>query len=278
MPFKKELTAKEIEQKNTLLYSDVTVAELVYKDEDMDGVPDWEELLWNLDPTKRETVPGVPDATTVNKLKAEEGTAGENSEQALENLTETDKFSRELFSTLAALNQSGAMDQVTVDKISSSLAEHIQNPAQKKVYNVSDIKIIRDNSVAAVKKYNAALDNIIEVKYPIKGNVIETLQRFLVDENNVDAGVLAELDPIIEQRNKIIDAIVKTDVPESLAPLHLDFINALQKYSETLSALQLFDTDPIVTLGAISKFEENVTVMESAVNNLKNAIQAKLNS
>jgi hypothetical protein len=275
LPFKNKSSGLEVDQKNLLLYGDSTVADLINKDTDQDGVLDWEEPLWGLDPTKKETIPGVPDITTVNKLKAEEGMDENNN---TENLTETDKFARELFSTIATLNQNGVMDQTTVDKISASLAEKIQNPVQKKVYTLADLKIIQNDSVAAVKKYNDSLDYIIEKKYPIKGNVIDILQRFLIDENNVDASVLVELDPIIEQRNKIIDAIVKTNVPESLSLLHLDFINTLQKLSENLSAIKLFETDPIVALGGISQFEENITLLESVVDKLKNAIQKKLNT
>lgn len=263
-----------------MVYDNTTVGELVYRDTDGDGIPDWEENLWGTDPTKKETTPGIPDSTAVNKLKISQELSLEGDDALVgdENLTETDKFSRELFSTIASLSQTGTIDEEAAEKITASLAEKIKNPVQKKTYVLSDIKIIQDNSITAVKKYNDTLDNIIEKKYPIKGNVLEILTRFIVDENNVDASVLAELNPIIEQRNKITEAIVQTEVPETLSILHLGFINALQKYSETLQALTLFESDPIVTLGAISQFEETVSLMESAVNKLKEAVEEKLNN
>lgn len=264
----------------SLTYDTTTIGELVYKDTDGDGIPDWEENLWGTDPTNKETTPGIPDGTAINKLKISQELSleGENATVSDENLTETDKFSRELFSTIASLSQTGTVSEEAAEKISSSLAEKIQSSIQKKIYTLSEINTTSDNSVAAVKKYNDSLDYIIEKKYPIKGNVVDILQRFIVDENNVDASVLAELEPIIEQRNKITEAIVQTEVPQSLSLLHLDLINALQKYSETLKALTLFESDPIVTLGAISQFEETISLMESAVNKLKKAIEEKLNS
>ena len=194
-----------------------------------------------------------------------------------ENLTETDKFSREFFATVATLNQNGQMDQATIDKLSSSLAEHIQNSPPRKVFLLSDIKIISDNSVQAVKSYDNALDSIY-TKYPVKGNAINVLQKFMVDENNVDVGILAELDPIIGQTNKIIDALVKMSVPQSLAFLHLDFVNGLQRPMENLNDIKLYDTDVIIALSAISQYEKNITILESATNNLGNAIKQKLNN
>ncbi len=263
-----------------LTYDNTTVGELVYRDTDGDGIPDWEENLWGTDPTKKETTPGIPDGTAINKLKISQelNLDEETTLVSDENLTETDKFSRELFSTIASLSQTGTLDEEAAEKITSSLAEKIQNPAQKKIYTLSGIKIIQDDGVMAIKKYNDTLDNIIDKKYPIKGNVVEILQRFIIDENNVDVGVLAELDPIIEQRNKITEAIVQTEVPQSLSLLHLDFINALQKYSEGLSDIRLFDTDPIIALGGISQFEENITVIGTVVSELKEAIEKKLNN
>jgi hypothetical protein len=262
--------------KEGLTYSTATIGGLVSRDSDGDGIPDWEENLWGTDPLKRETTPGIPDSSVINKLKAEQGGYSLEGEYESEDLTETDKFSRELFSTIATLSQAGAVDEEVAEKITSSLAEQIQNPTQKKIYTLSDIKITSDDSVTATKKYNDTLDDIIEKKYPIKGNILEILTRFIVDENNVDSSVLAEIEPIIEQRNKIIEAIVQTEVPQALSVLHLDLINALQKYSETLKGLTFFESDPIVTLGAISQFEETVSLMESAVTKLKEAIEEKL--
>ena len=104
----------------------MAIGDLVNKDTDRDGILDWEEPLWGLDPTKTETTPGVPDSSVIKKLKVEQGFSSnttEGGQDYTENLTETDKFSRELFSTIASLNQNGVMDRTTIDKISSSLNE-----------------------------------------------------------------------------------------------------------------------------------------------------------
>lgn len=281
IPFINKEKLAGAEQENGLIYGDATVADLINKDTDLDGVPDWEEPLWGLDPTKKETAPGISDITVVNKLKIEQGLSAESGDgesQSTENLTETDKFSRELFSTVATLIQTGAMDQEAVDKISNSLAEHIQNTVPRKVFFLSDIKVIEDASVGAVKKYNDTLDNIVDKQYPISQNATEVFQKFIIDENNVDVNALSELDPIINQRNKIISAIANTNVPRPLASLHLDFLNALQRLSENLSDIKFYDSDAIVALSGISQYNQNTTLLQSAINKLRNAIEQKLNN
>lgn len=271
--FSKNPISSLFNKEGALTYNTTTIGELVYKDTDGDTIPDWEEGLWGTDPTKKETTPGTPDTTIINKLKASQ----EPNLEDEQNLTETDKFSRELFSTITSLNQTGTLDQAVVDKMSDSLADQIKNPAQKKIYILADIKVISDESITAIKTYNNALDTI-HSKYPVKENVMEVLQKFIIDENNVDVGALEGLTPIIKQTQGVIDGMLKVNVPKSLAYLHLNYINELQKFSENLNAIQLFDTDPIVALGGISSFEENIILIESAVNKLSEAIQKKLNS
>ena len=55
-------------QKSGLSVSgNIPIGNLINKDTDGDGIFDWEEPLWGLDPTKKETTPGIPDGTLVNK-------------------------------------------------------------------------------------------------------------------------------------------------------------------------------------------------------------------
>ncbi|MFA5932115.1 MAG: hypothetical protein WC793_01930 [Candidatus Paceibacterota bacterium] len=266
-------------QESGLAYT-TTLKELVYKDEDGDGVPDWEEGLYGLDPTKKETTPGTPDSVAINKLKAKENDANQaNAEniQNEENLTQTDKFSRELFSSTAALNQNGIMDQNTADQLSNSLASKIQNTPIRKIFLLSDIKVINDNSIKAVKSYNDTLNNI-QQKYPNKGTVLDVLQKFVIDENNVDSSVLVELDPIIKQTQGTINEMAKMNVPQFLASTHLDILNALERLSENTSDIRLYDSDVIVALSGISQYQNNATLLESAVKKLTDIINNKLNN
>ena len=277
----KEIYRANNQQNNGLVYSTTTLENLINKDGDGDGIIDWQESLYGLDPTKKETAPGVPDITAIEKLKAVSGgdskTVGTGKEKE-ENLTQTDKFSRELFSTMVALNQNGAIDQETIDKLSASLAEQIQNPVIRKVFLISDIKVVKDNSDQAIINYLKTFDDIHK-KYPdLSYSTLDVLQEFMVNENDVNVKALTKLGPIIEQNNKIISALTKMDVPQSMSTAHLDIINSLERLGENAVDIQFFDTDPIMALGSISQYENNVAQLETSLNNLTNIVRQKLNS
>lgn len=265
-----------------LKYDSSIVENLVSKDSDKDGVPDWEEGLWGTNPNNKDSNgDGVTDDKEIAKLKAElkQNTDGlvEDPNSTGASLTQTDKFSQELLTTLAAINQTGDMDPATAQKLGETLATQIENSAPKKVYGAGDIKITKDDSAAAIQKYNEALDSITR-KYPASGSAMDVLQKFAADQNNEDTTVLSELDPIVTQTNQIIAGIVKTSVPQSLASLHLAFINSLEKVSENLNDIQLYNTDAVVALAAISQYEQNTADLQAAVDNLSSTINQKLSS
>ena len=241
---------------------------------------DWEEGLWGTNPTKKDTNnDGTPDNVEIENLKQQLGQnqQGGSLLESEKNLTKTDKFARELFATVAVLSQNGEIDEATAEKISSSLAEQIKNSPQRKVFLLSDIKIAVKDNLEALQIYGETLVSI-QKKYQLNYTVMDVLQKFIIDENNIDVSVLSELDQIIGQTSKLIDAMAKMTIPQSLAVSHLNVINTLEKLVENISDIKLYETDVIVSLSGISQYEQNTTTLESNINALENTIRQKLNN
>jgi hypothetical protein len=268
---------------NGLIYGTETVGGLVSKDTDGDSIPDWEENLWGTDPTKKETTSGISDTEAIEKMKIAQGNKIREGDLSLgddvstmdyENLTTTDKLSRELFATVSSMTQTGALDDNTVEDITGSLVDRIKNPTAEKVFTSTDLKIIKDGSV---QKYSEALE-AIHKKYPTNKTVIDVLQEFVVDENTVNEDALIELDPIIDQTSGIIDGMVRMNVPSSVAKEHLGVVNALERLKENIENMKLYSIDPAIALGAMSKYEENTDSLSGAVGELGEIVNKKLSN
>lgn len=268
--FENALTLIQNKQEG-LIYNTATIGELAEKDTDGDTIPDWQETLYGLNPSNKETTPGIPDSTVVEKLRPGEGNiaetmGGEN--QYAENLTETDKFSRELFTTIASLNQSGAIDQSTTEQIASSLSEEVKNYAPKKIFTLADIKIIKNDSPKATENYAQTLVNIFEKNKAPEYTAIEVLEEFVADGKKVDPSALLKLTPITEYLNTNINEMAEMNVPQSLVSTHLDYLNAMERITENLNDIKNYETDPIPALGAINQYGKNALLFVTAGKNL----------
>ena len=270
----RDLFKRQIQTVSGLAYnSNELLADLVNRDTDGDGVLDWEEALWGTDPTKKDTdMNGLGDKEEIEKMKSAKGVTSEDS---VGSGTATDKFSRELFATVATLSQAGELDEATVEKLTESISTQIVNAPEKRVFTPLDIKVSGDNSKQAILAYNETL-NAAYKKYPMQGNVIDILEEFAGGGESANANVLLKLNPIITQTENLITAIVEAPVPLSIAKPHLDFINSMQALKENMENLQLFETDPIVSLGAISQYETNTILLNEAVTDLTTAMTEQL--
>ena len=275
------------QKKSGLVYGpNMTVADLVNKSTSGDGIPDWEKILLGLDPTKKENVPGVPDSVTIAKmLQADNVSTQTNTgnQPADSNLSQTDRVSREFFATVAALEQNGAIDengnmsQATQDQLSSTLMNSVQNSPQRKMYQLSDLKIVNDNNVATVRKYNNALNNVFP-KTALKENVMDILQKFAPDNtgNNGNPAALSELDPIIKQMTDSLNGLLAVPVPQALATLHLYMVDTLEGMIENLTDIQQYNTDPIVAFSGMSKYEQNSTLFTQETKDIAALVNVKL--
>ena len=259
-----------------LAYDKRVVGDLINQDTDKDGIPDWEESLWSTDPYNSDTnSDGIGDDTEITREKAKKEAAGGLEEN--ENLTQTDKFAQELLATVVALNQAGEMDQVTADKLGSSLAEQIENSTPRKVFLLSEIKTTTDGSAQAFKNYYEELASLQE-KYPLKESVIDILAESMANNDGIEVSVLAKLDPIIKQVKAITDGMLKMNTPQKIASLHWELINNFQQIEENLNDIKLVDTDTVVAFKAISQFGNNTEKLQNSIDQLLLVIKQKLNT
>jgi len=268
------------EAKNTegLVAEDALVGDVLSMDTDKDGVLDWEEGLWGTDPTKADTNDdGVSDKNEIARMKVERGmNLGEDGSSYAnddeENLTQTDKFARELFSTVAALNQTGEVDDGTVADLTDTLAAEIKNSAQGKIFTIADLKITTDNSKENYNKYAKTLGNALQGKYPFDEEVTRTLQGFSEGGDDGDLVVLAELDPVLSNLSEVIKEISEMEIPSEISGYHLDLVNDFQVVFENLTDLKQMDTDPLRSYTATNQYFDNREKLSVALTTILNLL------
>ncbi|MEK7104427.1 MAG: hypothetical protein AAB868_00115, partial [Patescibacteria group bacterium] len=139
-------------QARPVIVENPTLPDLIQRDTDGDGVPDWEEALWGTDKNKKITFNDTPDATYIANKKKELKIEGSVLADATK-LTETEKFAREFFTSYSAMKSSGQIDQNTINDFSSALGQNIVNPTLVDRYTETDVKINNVDNPASKQKY-----------------------------------------------------------------------------------------------------------------------------
>jgi len=261
---------------SSLTVGSLKITDLVYQDSDGDTIPDWEERLWGTDPNNKDTNgTGIGDAKEIEMLRSSNEASKDPAYLAEGQLTNTDKFAMELFSTVSALSQSGEIDQTTLDKLSVSLAGQMYSSNQKRIYTEGELNIDSDESLKAVKAYNDAM-GVIYKNYNVNQKIIDILEDSIVGDS-IDTVALMQLEPIIKQTDTVINGMLKIKVPNIFKYEHLEVINGLEKVSENLKDILLVEKDIIVSLSAISQYGENGGALEVSTYRLKSSIWTELN-
>jgi hypothetical protein len=209
-----------------------TVGELVGKDSNGNGITDWEERLWGLDPTILYTN-GVPNKQIIEEKKKSLGITSDRE------LNETDLFARDLFALSAALGQNNQSDAQLLQNIVSDVGTKITPLSVPTKYFLKNIKTV-PTSTDSLQAY--------------KGNLYNTLTRLtntdevdmlvdLLDNKNYARG------PEIAARGALYlesaTTLSKISVPTGVAAYHLDIINALNSMGEGLRVISEFEKNPL---------------------------------
>ena len=233
----------------------IILGQMVQQDTDHDGVPDWEEMLYGLDPTNPETVPGVPDLQTVANIRAAYAKAHPDINPNAP-VTDTDQFAREFFTTILSLEQSGGMNPDSIKTLSDSFFSHIKDYPQETKYKASDINQVKDTS----PNVNAYISSFAKtLKNPITDDISFNQVGLAVQTN--DWTKLAPLAHIAAEYETVEKALIATKTPASAIAIQLNLANDYHKIAQNITDMSHVDTDPVPALAASMHYLQNIDTL-----------------
>ena len=221
--------------------TDGTYTDLVSKDTDGDGVGDWEENLWQTDITKPDTDgDGVGDKEYIARKK-ETLNESTTTAQTPENLTETDKFARDFFSTFMSLYQSGKRSNQTTAQIVESASESITSLSTTDRYSITDIREVESTQLNK-KNYSIAAKSIV---YNASLNIGE---EFTYVDQIITAGKTDAVEKLTARAKKYEQAsidLMNLSVPSDISSNHLVIANIYNKLAVATLAMSTITTDEV---------------------------------
>ena len=248
----------------TLSTEKSTLNTLIQRDTDGDGVPDWEETLWETDKNNKETF-GVPDLTYITNKKKTLGKV-ENSQ----NLNETDKFAKDFFTAYTAMKTSGDISNDTINSFSNALGQEITNSTLPDQYGEKDITLKNTDEPKDQQDYYIAASTLFE-KYKAKGvgSELESAGVVASGGDTVDNKSQNNLIKISEAYQEFSKKLALIPVPKNLANYHLQIINNANDTGIAILNMSKMMNDPIVGISGISQYEKYSDDLITSVKNLE---------
>ena len=219
-----------------------TVGGAIGKDADGDGVPDWEESLWGTDPRVPDTDgDGTPDGTEISLQK---------NQLAIENgygtstvfLSETDKFSRDLFVTYSALSAQGQLSSDAATKLgNAAIAKSFDNVPTVPTYSKVDIKIVPATGASDLE-YRKNISKLSSIDGVTVGAEFPLINTGILTE---DVGRLRMASKYSKTYTQYITSLLKIPVPSNQAENHIRLLNDLSYISIVLPQITALENDVI---------------------------------
>lgn len=241
---------------STVIADARTVGEIVDADSNQNGIPDWQERLWGLDPTVLYTN-GVSNKEIIEQKRAALGIPSATSTGPL---SDTDRLARDLYSLTMALGQQDRADTQTLQSIAATLSNSVEIKTLANKYTLSDLKTTKTSRVT-LEAYRTALDQTIK-KLDISAPGIEVA---ITAIESGDYAQLTTLGSSVTAYTTAAKTLQKITVPIGVANYHLDLINGLAGMAESFVYLQYLDSESVRALSGIALYKNHSQMFESAV-------------
>jgi hypothetical protein len=235
------------------------------KDSDADGLMDWEEKIYGTDPYNPDTdgdgyLDGEEIANGYNPLVKAPGDrladfplTPAGSRNDADNLT--GKLMAALAQKIVDLNKdrrdekqglAAPSPRKLVSDFLKNLPEDEYNFSAGKDFDETKIKISKDNSKTAIKKYLENFNSIIKHSFSFSDKLGREIVR-----DAYQSGDFTEFDKLLSAYDKAIKEFYDLPVPSGWAELHKEEIKLLISTKKVYEAMRYFQKDPAKTALAV---------------------------
>lgn len=236
--------------KNNNEAAQVTVREISQTDSNNNGIPDWEEYLWGLDPN------GNGDKNKEIILQKKNALSQNNGVSTVDNskpISNNEALSREFFAAIISLQQTGSLDDQSMKSISEAIGENIKIEEIKDVYTIEQLTTEND-SLEAKNTYLKEIQDIVK-KYS-NSDIGNELTFIVQGLNNKDPQALYAAKTVADAYQSFSKDLMKVKVPKSLAYAQINAANDYFKTGQAIISLTTLLNDPIAGMKGILTYKK----------------------
>ncbi|MBP6884835.1 MAG: hypothetical protein KBC17_03355 [Candidatus Pacebacteria bacterium] len=236
-----------------------TIGDVIRRDSNGNGIPDWEETLWGFDPKGN----GSANKKAIEEKKLIAVPNGALAE-AQSSLTENEKFSQDLLTTVVALQTSGSLTPEVLSTLGQSLEIDLDSrKTPKNVYTKDDISVYTKDTRVEYQTYRAQFKRLV-LRYENSGmqNEFDIISVGL--DENAPADSMEELLPIAEAYINFGKEIIALDTPVDAVPTALALANVSDHVGKSLIKLSKLYTDSMAGVVGLDEYINDIDPFNQA--------------
>jgi len=227
----------------------LSIVQSTQKDSNGNGIPDWEERLWGLNPNKK----GASNKEEIIERRKALNPNADFSEED-EALTENESLSHELFAVVMALQQTGELDEEAIQIISKTFSQKIEATPIPDIYTMEMVKLTKDNPENVEKYYDSFRS--LALKYQNR-NIGDELTYLIQGIAYNDQQVISLMETVGVAYREFGAELIKIPTPPMLSSINLALANAYEKNAQSIEGLAMVFSDPIVATRSIVNYKKH---------------------
>ncbi len=241
--------------------------DVIQKDSNGNSIPDWEESLWGLDPHKN-------GDENRQFILAKRRDLAKESNVTLENqsgpLSENETLAREFFAIIMSLQESGDLNEVSIQSIGDTIGEKITATPIADIYSASMLEVTKANP-ANTNTYSDALSKLFD-KYKNE-DIGKELTFISVALSTNDPGALKEAGKVGASYKAFGRDLLKITVPNTFSGTHTALANDYEKVGETIDGMSVMLDDPITGMKSIINYKKYSDALVADIEKLSNQLE-----
>lgn len=245
----------------------MTVGSIIQKDGNSNGIADWEEYLWGLDPFK--DGPENKEFILAKKKSLEQKGIITNTDDS-KTITQNELLSRQFFATIMSLQQTGQLDDTAIQSISEAVGQQISTTPIADVYASSMLNIKADSFDADLAYFTAYGNLLAKYKDADLGSELTLVSQGIL---NQDPQALYATQTVASAYRSFGRELIKIPVPSSVSTFHLALSNDYEKVANSIDGLTQVISDPIIGMRSILNYKKYVDALEADLNKISEILQ-----
>ncbi|HAQ02670.1 hypothetical protein A2467_01870 [Candidatus Nomurabacteria bacterium RIFOXYC2_FULL_36_8] len=226
----------------------VLVKDIVQKDSNSNGIADWEEYLWGLNPSKNGPENKEFIMAKRKTLAENNNTLSPQNNEAKEN----EQLSKELFSVVMSLMQSGNLSEESISEVSKTIGSKIEVEQIPDIYT-KNMLIINNKEDGDIAYFQAFKDLNEKYKDADLGGELTIIAQG-IEKNDPQALYIATT--IASSYRSFGKELIKIPVPEYLSEGNLNLANDYEKVSQSLEGMLKILDNPLIGMRALLSYKK----------------------